>query len=195
MSKPFSFIALFAVAALIMLAGCESTPESSAERDALHDEVQAALTRMKQVDPTLQDRLDRAYGYAIFPSVGKGGLIVGGAYGRGEVYEQGRLIGYTDLQQGSVGLQAGGQEFSELILFESQQALDSFKGGNFTLGANASAVALKSGAAASADFKDGVLVITHPKGGLMFEASVSGQKFDYRPVSQGLAPHTQPSGV
>jgi lipid-binding SYLF domain-containing protein len=128
----------------------------------------------------LQSFLDRAYGYAIFPTVGTGAVGVGGAYGRGEVFERGVLIGYCDLSQGTVGVQLGGQSYSELLVFENKNALDKFTSGEFAFDAQASAVALKSGASANAKFSNGVAVFTMTKEGLMFEASIGGQKFSYQ---------------
>ena len=109
---------------------------------------------------------------------------LGGAYGRGEVYERGQRIGYSDITQATIGLQAGGQSFSELIVFENAAALDRFKTGKFSFSANASAVAVKAGAAGAANFKDGMAVFVKPQGGLMFEASIGGQEFSYKPLSE-----------
>ncbi len=182
MYKSLSAVVAFSVIALV-IAGCETAPKTPEAKTSLHDETQAALTQMKAKDPSLQDLLNRSYGYAIFPSVGKGGLVVGGAYGRGEVYQQGQFVGYSDLSQGSVGLQAGGQEYSEIVVFETQDALNRFKSGNFSFSADASAVALKAGASGVARFENGVAVLTMPKGGLMFEASIAGQKFNFQPAT------------
>jgi lipid-binding SYLF domain-containing protein len=136
---------------------------------------------MKARDPGLGNLLDSAYGYAVFPDIGKGGVIVGAAYGRGVLYEHGHQVGYLELNQGSIGAQLGGQTFAELIVFRDRFAVERLKAGSFELGANASAVALQSGAAASAAFADGVAVFTLPHGGLMAELSVSGQKLNYQP--------------
>jgi len=146
------------------------------------------LTKMESRDAGLRDLIDRSAGYAIFPSIGKGGLIVGGAYGKGEVYQNGRLVGYAELSQATVGAQLGGQTYSELVVFENQTALNRFTGGNFEFSGNASAVALKSGAAATAKFDHGIAVFTMPKGGAMLEASIGGQKFSYQPVSETGGP-------
>jgi lipid-binding SYLF domain-containing protein len=135
---------------------------------------------MRTGDPALGALVQRSYGYSMFPNVGKGGLGVGGAYGRGVVYERGQHIGYSDLTQGSVGLQAGGQSFSELILFENQAALDRFKAGQLDFAADASAVILKSGVATNANFVNGVAVVLQPIGGAMFEAAIGGQQFTYQ---------------
>jgi lipid-binding SYLF domain-containing protein len=105
---------------------------------------------------------------------------VGGAYGRGVVYEQGRHVGYSDLSQASLGLQAGGQTFSELIVFEDKGALDRFKTGSLDFGADASAVVLESGVATNASFADGIAVVVRPIAGAMVEASIGGQKFSYQ---------------
>lgn len=168
---------------LIGLASCANEPTTPAEKTSVHNETKAALAEMTAKDPGLQSLLDNSIGYAIFPSVAKGGLIVGGANGRGEVYERGKFIGYTELSQASVGAQAGGQEYSELIIFQDQNALNQFKAGNYSLSADASAVALKAGASADATFKNGIAVFTLPKGGLMVEAAVAGQKFSFQPTT------------
>lgn len=171
------------VAMLVALAaagGCQTTPKTEAKRESLQEQAQAAISRLQGEDPGLRQVMERGYGHAIFPSVGKGGVIVGGAYGQGVVYEQGQRSGYADLKQATVGAQLGGQTFSELIVFENRDAMERFKSNQLTFAANASAVAIKSGAAASARYDNGVMIFTHPNGGLMFEASVGGQQFTYR---------------
>lgn len=172
------FVLLTAIA---LLGGCTTAPKTTAGRENLHDEANLALRTMKQQDPSLDDFLSSAHAYAIFPGIGKGGLIAGGAYGRGEVYEGGTMIGFADLSQATIGAQAGGQEFSELIVFESADALERFKSNKLRFAANASAVALKSGAAKSAKYGDGVAVFVRPTGGLMVEAVIGGQSFSYLP--------------
>ena len=112
--------------------------------------------------------------------MGKAGLGVGGAYGRGVVYERGQHIGYSDLTQGTVGAQVGGHSFSELLIFENKTALDRFKAGQFGFAAGASAVVLKSGVATSPNFSDGVAVIVQSVGGVMAEAAIGGQQFTYQ---------------
>jgi lipid-binding SYLF domain-containing protein len=173
-----------ALVASVMLMACSTAPESESKRDALVQEADAALTRMKAADPSLNDVMQRSYGYAIFPSVGKGGVGVGGAYGRGVVVEQGKMIGFTDLSQATIGFQLGGQEYTELLVFEDQKALDRFKREELEFSAQASAVALKAGAAAGTNFKDGVAVFTQTNAGLMYEATIGGQKFSYQPSGQ-----------
>lgn len=167
-------------------AGCSSTaaPKTEAKREALSADTEAAMKKMQIEDPSLHEFLDKAYAYVIFPSVGKGGLIVGGAYGRGEVYRQGQMVGYADITSGSVGLQAGGQTFSELIVFATEQAYNDFADGDFALSATASAIALKAGAAGQAHFENGVAVFVKPQGGLMAELSLGGQRLRFTPASQ-----------
>ena len=150
------------------------------------------------------DLMKTAYGYAVFPTVGKVGVGIGGAYGKGRVYEKGQYIGDTTVKQLSVGLQAGGQAYSQLIAFQNAEALKDFTDGNFEFGAEASAVAITAAAGAQAGttggsmtasagrkdaanvgrYRKGVAVFTVAKGGLMYEASVGGQKFTYTPKGQ-----------
>jgi len=163
------------------LLGCSTEPKTDEAKATLHDDVQATLNQFSREDNTFRGFIDKGAGYVIFPSVGKGGLGVGGAYGHGEVYEGGKMIGFADLTQASIGLQAGGQAYSEVIVFENQEALNKFKNNKLEFAANASAVAMKAGAAGAARFENGVAVFVKPKGGLMFEASIGGQKFNFKP--------------
>jgi lipid-binding SYLF domain-containing protein len=121
------------------------------------------------------------YSYALFPTVIKGGLVVGGARSQGVVYEQGRHVGYCALPQGSAGAQAGAQTFSELLVFANQHALARFKAGQVTLAAEASAVVLQTGVTTEVSFIDGVAVVVSPIGGVMLEAAIGGQQFIYQP--------------
>ncbi len=172
-------IALLTAAAL---AGCATAPKTSSDREQLVDEARVALNTMLEVDPSLDRFLDSSTGYVIFPSVGKGGLIIGGSYGRGVVYANGQMIGYADITQATVGLQAGGQTFRELVVFQDQTALDTFRQGEFRFTANASAVILKSGVAAATPFENGVAVFVQPIGGAMAAATVGGQSFSFEPA-------------
>ncbi|MCC6422143.1 MAG: hypothetical protein IT447_01585 [Phycisphaerales bacterium] len=165
-------------------AGCATAPASPQERQELQRDADAALRDMKTASPSIGDILTNGHAYAIFPSIGKGGAIVGGAYGRGVVYQGGKLIGYSDLSQGSIGLQLGGQTFSELVVFQNADALAKFKQGNYAFAADASAVALKSGASVAADYRNGVAVFTNPIGGAMFQATVGGQEFTFMAADQ-----------
>jgi lipid-binding SYLF domain-containing protein len=154
----------------------ESTANNSGNRAT--DE---AIKSLKAKDPGLKIFFNKAYGYAIFPTVGKGGIGIGGAYGEGEVYRQGKFIGTTTLTQVSFGFQLGGQSYTEIIFFKDKSALDNFTAGNFELGASASAIAVNAGVSADTDYDNGVAVFTMPKKGLMYEATIAGQKFSFEP--------------
>ena len=142
-------------------------------------EAEEAIAEFKKADPELDVFFEKAHGFAVFPSVGKGAILVGGAHGKGIVFEQGQPVGRTSLTQATVGLQLGGQAYREIIFFKDKATLDSFKEGNYEFSAQASAVAAEKGAAADADSDAGVAVFTMAKGGAMFEASIGGQKFGY----------------
>ena len=150
--------------------------------------------------PALKPFFDNAYGYAVFPAVGRGGFVVGGSYGKGRVYRQGKVHGNVRMTKVSVGFQAGGQAFSEIIFLQDKRAFDEFVSGRFEFDATASAVAIivgaqaragTSGASASAGtgpastnqveygYNKGMAVFVHPLGGLMYEAAVGGQKFRF----------------
>ncbi len=140
-----------------------------------------------------------SYGYAVFPTIGKGGIGVGGAYGKGRVYAAGKHVGDTSMGQVTIGFQFGGQAYSQIIFFQDKRAFDEFTSGNFEFGAQASAVAITAGASAQATtggssagasggkndattvgkYSGGMAVFTVAKGGLMYEASIGGQKFSY----------------
>ncbi|OQX31243.1 MAG: hypothetical protein B0D96_05770 [Candidatus Sedimenticola endophacoides] len=140
-----------------------------------------AIANLKASDPGIQIFFDKAHGYAVFPTVGKAGMFLGGAYGEGEVYEKGRFIGTSTLTQVTIGLQLGGQAYTEIVFFKDQHALDNFTSGNFELGAQASAIALTAGVSADAGYDNGVAIFTLPKKGLMYEATIAGQKFSFDP--------------
>jgi lipid-binding SYLF domain-containing protein len=168
-------------AMMMMFVGCSTAPKTEEKRENLHAQAIDTMENFRRVDPGLKTFLDKCYGYAVFPTVGKGGLIVGGAYGHGEVYEQGVMIGYCDLSQATIGAQIGGQSYGELIAFQNEAALNKFKRNELAFSAQVSAVALKSGASADAKFTDGVAVFTMANGGAMLEASVGGQQFTFKP--------------
>ena len=169
------------VALGLAFAGCATAPKTASERSALDTRAEATLQSMRSADLGLDALLASAYGYAVFPEIGKGGLIAGAAYGRGVVYEKGRLTGYVELNQGSLGAQIGAQTFAELIVFRDPGELQKLKAGNFSLSGNVSAIALTTGAAASARLSDPVAVFVMPRGGLMAELSVSGQQINFQP--------------
>lgn len=148
-----------------------------AEVDERHAKAEEAKANLLEVDPSMQRFFDAAAGYLIIPTVGKAGLGIGGARGKGLLYENGKITAQVTMTQLSVGLQMGGQAYSEFIFFKDDVALKDFKRGNYELGAQASAVAVKTGASADANYSKGVAIFTAVKGGLMYEASVGGQKF------------------
>jgi lipid-binding SYLF domain-containing protein len=159
---------------------CDRAPATREDKAALVAEASSRWQQMRTADPSLGALVQRGYGYALFPDVGKAALGVGGAYGRGVVYERGQHIGYADLTQGTVGVQVGGQSLSELLVFETKAALDRFKAGEFGFAAGASAVVLKSGVATNPAFVNGVAVVVQPIGGVMVEAAIGGQQFTYQ---------------
>jgi lipid-binding SYLF domain-containing protein len=181
--KTSVWVCTLVVAGALVLAGCSTTPGSAEKQAQLSSKSENAVQLAKKTDPGLQKFFDTAAGYVVFPSVGKGAIGIGGAYGRGELYEHGKLVGYTTLTQASIGFALGGQTYTELIFFEDKAALDRFKTGSFAFAAQASAVALKSGVSANAKYADGVAVFTMGEAGLMYEASVGGQKFSFDPVA------------
>jgi hypothetical protein len=152
--------------------------------------------------PAVQPFFKNAYGYAVFPTIGKGGIGVGAAYGEGRVYRGGKLTGKTSMAQLTVGAQLGGQAISEIIFFQDKRSYSEFTSGNFEFGAQASAVAITAGAQAqagsegagvsasgggtagmqAAKYHKGMAVFTHAKGGLMYEVTVGGQKFSFEPT-------------
>jgi hypothetical protein len=135
----------------------------------------------RKADPGIDRFFKSSAGYVVFSTVGKGAIGVGGAGGSGVVFEKDAPIGKASLGQVTIGFQLGGQAYSELIFFETPAALTAFKKGNFALAAQASAVALSAGAAATAKYEKGVAIFTITKTGLMYEASVGGQKFGFEP--------------
>ena len=187
------FISLFAVFALIA-------------QPALADDVDTAIENFRGAGAG--DFIDNAFGYAVFPSIGKGGIGIGGAHGKGEVFVGGKKVGKTKMSQITYGLQLGGQVYSQMIFFRDERAFDDFASGNFEFGAQATAVALTAGAQASTstggggntstgtdadsskvnanekqyDGRSGMAIFTIAKGGLMYEATLGGQKLKYEPI-------------
>lgn len=152
--------------------------------DRMELDVARAIIDVKTADPGIETFFEKAAGYAVFPSVGKGGIVVGGAYGKGLVIVNDQVDGYTSMSQATIGLQLGGQKYAQFIFFRDDVAVENFKRGNFEFGAQASAVAATKGASADANYDGGVVVFTHAGGGLMFEGSVGGQKFTYEPKTK-----------
>ncbi|WP_136483082.1 lipid-binding SYLF domain-containing protein [Cognatitamlana onchidii] len=147
-----------------------------AQKD-VSDKSAKAMEELKKTNKKINKYFSSAYGYAVFPSIGKGGLGVGGATGNGTIYKGGAVVGDCKMSQLTVGFQAGGQSYSEVIFFKNKEAFDRFTGNKFEFSAQATAVAVTEGASFDVDYRDGILIFTHAKGGLMYEASVGGQKF------------------
>ena len=139
-----------------------------------------ALSKMLKQTPKLKTFKIQAYAYVIFPKVTKAGIGIGAAAGRGIVYKNGSAIGSSKIKQASIGLQLGGQQYSEVIFFKDKEAFEKFTNGNLKFDAQASAVAIKEGASADLSYSGGVAVFTQTKGGLMYEASIGGQHFTYK---------------
>ncbi len=135
-------------------------------------------------DSLMKNLFKNAYGYVMFPNVGKGAIGIGGASGGGILYEKGATIGRAQMTQVTIGFQAGGQAYREVIFFQNKETLDRFKDNKFEFSAQVSAVAATAGASGNAKYSDGILIFTQQKGGLMYEASVGGQKFKYTSFSQ-----------
>ena len=180
------FKARLTIAALAFMVAAAGGLAHAATDAQLVADAQKTLATYKQTDPGLRSFIEGSAGYVVFPSVIKAGVGIGGAHGDGVLFERGVPIGRASVTQVSVGAQLGGQEYSEIIFFETPRALSEFKRNQFTFAAQATAVALKSGAAANAKFKDNVAVFTAAKGGLMFEASLGGQKFKFEPFAAPL---------
>ncbi len=143
--------------------------------------MKASLAEFAKSNPKVEAHLHTAYAFAFFPKITKGGLGIGGAGGKGLVFDNKTVVGESRLAQATFGLQAGGQQYMEIILFEDQAAFDRFTAGKVKFSGQASAVALKDGASADIDYQDGVAIFTKTIGGLMAEASVGGQSFKYKP--------------
>ncbi len=171
---------------------------------AYADSYSGTISLFKKSD-AVQPFFKNNYGYAVFPTVGKGGFVVGGSYGKGQVYKQGNLSGTVSMAKLTVGFQLGGQAFSQIIFFQDKRAYNEFTSGNFEFDATVSAVVITAGAQAKAgteggtagasagpatgtqadiDYYKGMAVFVHAKGGLMYEAAIGGQKFDFTPLGK-----------
>lgn len=167
----------------ILLLGV-SVASADKDKDELRQQVQQIKKDWQAKDGTFNATLKKAYAYAIFPKVGKGGFIVGASHGAGEVYQKGKLIGHAKMTQTTVGAQVGGQTYAEVILFKGKKALDRFKTSRFEGSAAATAIGGKKGAAAASKYKDGVAVMVLPIKGAMAEAAGGGQKFKFEPIGK-----------
>jgi lipid-binding SYLF domain-containing protein len=153
--------------------------QSRAKKKEIIADSKIAKEEFIKTDSLMEVLFQKAYGYVIFPNVGKGGFIVGGAAGNGAVYERSKLVGFAKLSQLSIGFQAGAQAYREVVFFESENDMERFKNSQIEFAAQVSAVAATAGASANVKYAEGVMVFTMQKGGLMYEASVGGQQFKF----------------
>jgi lipid-binding SYLF domain-containing protein len=165
--------------ALLTLSAIPASGGSQAA-SGTHEDVLATIAVYQKKDPGTQKFFDGAVGYAVFPAIAEGAVGVGAAHGDGELIVGGKAIGKVSMTQVTVGLQLGGQSYSEIVFFEQHHPMDGFQHGDFAFAGEASAVALASGASANAAYRNGVAVFTATNGGLMYQASVGGQKFSYK---------------
>ncbi|PIQ47617.1 MAG: hypothetical protein COW03_14435 [Cytophagales bacterium CG12_big_fil_rev_8_21_14_0_65_40_12] len=170
----------------VLAIGLLFSTQAFAQKKEKYDtkKAQKTIIQFKKTDSSLDSFFNNSFGYAVFPSIGKGAIGIGGAGGKGIVYKQGQRVGGSNMTQITVGFQFGGQEYSEIIFFENADSFNRFINNKYQFAAQASAVALKSGISADAKYTDGVAVFTQAKGGLMYEASVGGQKFKFVPESE-----------
>ncbi len=164
----------------LLLVGCATVPRTERAQSDLVAQAKATLDTMRAADPSLRDFIDRAYACVVFPEIGEGGFVVGGAFGRGVVFERGKQIAWAELGQASIGAQLGGQTFAELIVLRDAAALRDFMHGGLRFGAEASAVAVTAGAAQAVELGDrAASVFILPKAGLMAGVSITGQEIDF----------------
>lgn len=163
--------------ALATLALSSANAWDPGKLDEAKANAQVVIDRLLEADPSMQRFFDAAAGYVVLPNVGKGGFGVGGARGTGLLWVDGEAIAEVTMTQLSIGFQAGGQAYTEFIFFEDEKTLNTFKAGNFEFSATASAVAITEGISTDAAYESGMAIFTQAKGGLMYEASVGGQKF------------------
>jgi lipid-binding SYLF domain-containing protein len=186
--KQNRFAVIFAIMMVVIFAG------------TVHADSFSNTIEVYKKSPAVQPFFENAYGYAVFPTIGKGGIGIGGAYGKGQVYQNGKVTGDVSLTKVTIGFQLGGQAFSEMIFFEDERAYEEFTSGEFEFDATASAVVITAGAQAKAgtegatagasagpatgkqagiSYHKGMAVFVHTKGGLMYEATIGGQKFNF----------------
>jgi lipid-binding SYLF domain-containing protein len=164
-----------------LVSGCASVPKTTAKRNELDQQAHEAIAQMTADNPSIQPLLDQAAAYVVFPSIAQGGFIVGGAGGNGVVFEGGRVTGYAQLSQAAIGALAGGQKYSEVIIFRDRWAFDKARSSSFDVGGQASAVIIRAGASTQAAFNQkGLAVFQRPIGGAMLNASVTGQTIKWK---------------
>ncbi|TSA25322.1 MAG: hypothetical protein D4R67_10290 [Bacteroidetes bacterium] len=174
---------IISILLLLFTAGPMLSQKSDDDREAI-DKADQAKKEMLEKDPGLQNFFTETYGYAVLYTVGKGGLILGGAYGKGVLYKHGEPAGLTEMTQVTVGAQIGGKTYSEVIFFKTEEEYKVFMTGRFEVAAEIAALAVTAGVSATLAYSHGIAIITMPKGGFMAEVSVGGQKFSFLPFSE-----------
>ncbi len=181
--SPLAGLAVVGLACVLALpSGCSTYRDTGGET-AISREQQAdrAIADFRTTDPGIERFFQSAHAWAVFPEIGKGGAIIGGAAGDGVVYQGGRIVGYSTMRQVTVGAQIGGQSYSQIIFFQDAPAFARFRENRTDFAANASAVIARSGAAATNDYNQGLAIFVRPLQGVMAEAAIGGQKFEFRP--------------
>jgi lipid-binding SYLF domain-containing protein len=181
-TTPIVVACLLASATLPTGCGPSSSLPPEEQVKILKEDVAATIETCKSKFPSTAKDFSSAHAYAVYPAIGKGGLIVGGFSGKGLVYERGRLVARSDAGGGTIGAQIGGQSFSEVLFFKDKAAFEKFKRGETAFQAGGSATAGSASASAANDYKDGVMVLTFGGGGLMLEGVIGGQTFSYEPI-------------
>jgi lipid-binding SYLF domain-containing protein len=180
MKRLKSFPLTFSFLMLALFMNVTTQAQKEEKDDKIIADAKVAKEDFIKADALMQSLFNNAYGYVIFPNVGKGAIGVGGAAGNGAVYHKETLIGMASMKQASIGFQWGGQAYREVVFFETEADLNRFKENKIEFSGQASAVAVTKGAAANIKYEHGVMIFSQTKGGLMYEASVGGQKFKYR---------------
>lgn len=170
---------------LVAFAGLplQGIASQAAKHEKEISQAKATIADFEKKDPSLKQFFSKAYGYVVFPKIGKGGFIVGGAHGKGVVFKKHQMVGFASVTQGTIGAQIGGQTFKEVIFLEDEKTFDNFTKNKVEFAAQATAVAVNAGAAANAKYENGVAIFTAGQKGFMAEAAVGGQKFKYHPAT------------
>ena len=183
MRTGFSIASMLLACGLLSLStvmvGCSTAPQTAVERDQLVSDSEATASRFRSEDPRTRSFFDNAYAYVVFPKITQGGVGIAGAYGRGVVYQGGRMVGYAGMTQGTIGAQIGGMSWSEILFFENRWAFDKFKSGQFAASANASYAGPKQGGTNALNYSEGVMIFTMDTRGFAVAAAVGAQQFEY----------------
>jgi len=170
------------IAVFFILFAVSANAQTESWDPELEEKAEHAISEMTIKNVYIESYMEESYAYAVYPSIGKGAIVIGGAHGRGLVYQKGNIVGETKMTQVSIGFQWGGQAYSEIIFFKDEAAFISFKRNELEFSGQMSAVAIKTGVSADIAYENGVGVFTMTKAGLMYEASLGGQKFKYFPL-------------